>query len=71
MLTQRTVSVTNLRIYHIKILLDDVNEKLRIEIFKLVVGNKVFHRTKSSNNAVAVIPPMLHFHVSFIYCLSN
>jgi len=26
---------------------------------------------KNSNNAVAVIPPMLHCHVSFIYCLFN
>jgi hypothetical protein len=57
--------------YRIKILLDDINAKLRREIFKLVVGNKEFHKTNNSNNAVAVIPPMLHFHVSFIYCLSN
>jgi hypothetical protein len=46
--------------YHIKILLDDVNAKLRREIFKLVGGNKGFHKTNNSNNAVAVIPPMLH-----------
>jgi hypothetical protein len=57
--------------YHIKILLDDVTAKLRREIFKLVVGNKGFHKTNNSNNAVAVIPPMLHFHISFIYCFSN
>jgi len=55
--------------YHIKILLDDVNAKFRSEIFKLVVGNKGFHKTNNSNNAVAVI--MLHFHVSFVYCLNN
>jgi hypothetical protein len=57
--------------YHIKILLDDVNAKLRREIFKPVVGNKGFHKTNNSNNTVSVIPPMLHFHFSFIYCLSN
>jgi len=57
--------------YHIKILLDDVTANLRGEIFKLVVGKKEFHKTNSSNNAVAVIPSMLHFHVSFIFCFSN
>ena len=66
---KRTVSVRNPRMYHIKILLDDVNAKFRSEIFKLVVGNKGFHKTNNSNNAVAVI--MLHFHVSFVYCLNN
>lgn len=52
-----------------KILLNDVTAKLRREIFKLVVGNKEFHKTYSSNNAVAVIPPILHFSC-FIHLLS-
>lgn len=36
-----------------------------------MVGKKEFHKTNSSNNAVAVIPPMPHSHVSLIFRLSN
>jgi hypothetical protein len=47
---QRTVSMKNLRRYHMNILLDDFSAKLRRRgIFKLIVWNKGFHETSYKN----------------------
>ena len=40
--------------YHMKILLGDINAKLREDIFKLTAGNEIFHEDSNDNSATVV-----------------